>query len=147
MQVSREIDITSYRIHSYAEGAVTVTVPRHLHTTPETSADIAVVDDTVVRRQTLHHSLVIMPERLITDWPPQSYDELDRSHFDMLADQRLEVLLVGTGARLRWPSASILAGVMDAGFGIEVMDTGAACRTYNILMSDQRRVAAALLMI
>ena len=147
MQVSRDIDLSSYRIHSYGEGEVTVTVPRHLHTTPEAPADMAVVDDTVVRRQALHRSLVIMPDQLITDWPPQSYEELEKHHFDLLADRRLEVLLIGTGSRLRWPSGALLTGLTEAGVGIEVMDTGAACRTYNILMSDQRRVAAALLMI
>lgn len=147
MQVSRETDLDSYRIHSYGEGEVTVTVPHHLHTVPQEPADTVVVAETVVRRQALRHSFVVMPERLITDWPPQSYEELDRPHFDLLADERLEVLLIGTGERLRWPSGALLAGLVDAGVGIEVMDTGAACRTYNILMSDQRRVAAALLMI
>lgn len=147
MQVSRDIDLSNYRIHSYREGEVTVTVPRHLHTVPGASADMAVVDDTVVRRQALRRSFVIMPDQLITDWPPQRYEELEKAHFDPLSDRGIEVLLLGTGEQLRWPPASLLAALMQAGVGVEVMDTGAACRTYNILMSDQRRVAAALLMI
>ena len=58
-----------------------------------------------------------------------------------------EVVLLGSGARFIWPETAALAPLMQAGIVYEVMDTAAACRTYNILMSDGRRVAAALLMI
>jgi uncharacterized protein len=58
-----------------------------------------------------------------------------------------ELLILGTGRRQRFPRAELLAPLAEAGIGWEVMDTGAACRTYNILMSEGRNVAAALLMI
>jgi uncharacterized protein len=92
-------------------------------------------------------SLVVLPERILPDWPPQAFEALAVEHFDLLAGLELEVLLLGTGRRLRFPPPELLAPLTRAGIGCEVMDTGAACRTYNILMSEGRRVAAALLMI
>lgn len=56
-------------------------------------------------------------------------------------------MLFGSGARLQRPHPRLLATLTNRGIGVEVMDTGSACRTYNFLMSDGRRVAAALLMI
>lgn len=92
-------------------------------------------------------SVVVLPQRIVTDWPPQTFDALTVDHMQMLADLECEVLLLGTGQRLRFPPAALLAPIAAAGIGIEVMDTGAACRTYNILMGEGRRVAAALMMI
>ena len=65
----------------------------------------------------------------------------------LLVGHKPEVVLLGTGARLRFPPAAVLAPLTRAGIGVEVMDTAAACRTYNILAGDGRRVVAALLMI
>jgi uncharacterized protein len=65
----------------------------------------------------------------------------------MLAELRPEVVILGTGVKLRFPPPSLTRALVEANIGLEVMDTGAACRTYNILMGDGRRVVAALLMI
>jgi uncharacterized protein len=92
-------------------------------------------------------SLVVTPERIIADWPPASPAELRAGHFEMIASLRPEVVILGTGARLQFPAPNIIRPLVEAGIGIEVMDTGAACRTYNILMSDGRRVVVALMMI
>ena len=94
-----------------------------------------------------HASLIVLPQRLVTDWPPQSFEALTVEHMQILADLGSEVILLGTGRRLRFPPAALLAPFGAAGIGIEVMDTGAACRTYNILMGEGRNVAAALMMI
>ena len=91
-------------------------------------------------------SLIVTPTQ-VSDWPPASFAELLTTHFDMLAAMRPEVVILGTGTKLQFPPASLTRGLVDANIGLEVMDTGAACRTYNIHMSDGRRVAAALLMI
>ena len=101
----------------------------------------------VVNEETFTRSLVVMPEHLIRDWPPQEFAAIAAPHFSQLAELRPEILLLGTGARLRFPAPALLAPLYDAGVGVEVMDTGAACRTYNILMAEGRAVAAALLMI
>jgi len=92
-------------------------------------------------------SLVLTPERVLPDWPPQTFDELVRAHFDALTAMRPEVAILGTGARLQFPRTADLQALIAANIGIEVMDTGAACRTFNIVAADGRRVVAALLMI
>lgn len=92
-------------------------------------------------------SLVVLPGQVIADWPPQAFAELAVAHFAALVSLRPELLILGTGRRQRFPHAELLAPLVGAGIGWEVMDTGAACRTYNILMSEGRNVAAALLMI
>ena len=99
-----------------------------------------------INHQAYTQSLIVTPAQ-VTDWPPASFDELLAEHFEMIAGMPLEVVILGTGARLRFPPPSLTRALVEAKIGLEVMDTGAACRTYNILMSDGRRVAAALLMI
>jgi uncharacterized protein len=89
-------------------------------------------------------SLLVLPERVM-DWPPASFEALAEAHFALIAELRPEVVLLGTGARLRFPHPRLTAPLARAGIGLEVMDVQAACRTYNILMAEQRVVAAALL--
>jgi uncharacterized protein len=91
-------------------------------------------------------SLVVLPDRLITDWPATGFDTLVAAHFEPLAGLGLEVVLLGTGARIRFPRPEITRPLVDAGVGVEVMDVPAACRTYNILMAEDRKVCAALLL-
>ena len=91
-------------------------------------------------------SLIVTPAQ-VTDWPPASFTELLAAHFEMIAVMQPEVVILGTGAILQFPPPKLTRALVEAKIGLEVMDTGAACRTYNILMSDGRRVAAALLMI
>lgn len=148
MEFHREQDIHHYGIHSYARGEITVTIPRALEPDlqPVTGENVEQLH-LPIRRETLRRSLVIMPGTLIRDWEPQTFDSLARDHFTTLAELDIELILFGSGAALRWPGADLLAPLADKGIGIEVMDTGAACRTYNILQADQRRFAAALLMI
>jgi len=72
---------------------------------------------------------------------------LATTHFAQLATLHPEIVLIGTGGALRFPAPVLLRPLYDAGIGVEVMDTGAASRTYNVLMAEGRAVAAALLMI
>jgi uncharacterized protein len=92
-------------------------------------------------------SLIVTPYQVVSAWPPASFTDLLAEHFEMIASLQPEVVILGTGAELRFPAPVLTRSLVEAGIGIEVMDTGAACRTYNFLMSDGRRVAAALLMI
>lgn len=92
-------------------------------------------------------SLIVLPDRLIHDWPPQTFAELRAEHFAALAALCPEVVVLGTGARLRFPDTALTRPLIEARIGLEVMDTAAACRTYNILVSEGRIVAGALLMI
>lgn len=100
-----------------------------------------------VNQNSYTRSLIVLPGQIISDWPPQNFAELTAAHIGILVSLRPELLILGTGRRQQFPPAAILAPLATAGIGWEIMDTGAACRTYNILMSEGRNVAAALLMI
>jgi len=99
----------------------------------------------MVNRQRFERSLVVLPDRILTDWPPNRFDELAPEHLAALAGLDREIILLGTGAQLRFPRPEIIQPLMRSGVGVEVMDVQAACRTYNILLAEDRRVAAALL--
>ena len=89
-------------------------------------------------------SLIVLPDRIL-DWAAVGFDDLTESTLSQLAGLSLEILILGTGAQLRFPHPSATRPLRDAGTALEVMDTHAACRTYNILLSEDRRVGAALL--
>jgi uncharacterized protein len=96
--------------------------------------------------QTRHEgALVLRPQGEILAWPVAGFDVLESAHFEALLEHAPEVLIFGTGARQRFPHPRLVASLARARIGIEVMATGAACRTYNILMGEDRRVVAALL--
>jgi len=90
-------------------------------------------------------NLIVMPDRLIEDWPVMSVSQLEIQHFEMLIPYKPEIIILGTGNLHKFPSQSVLSQLTKMGTGIEVMDTKACCRTYNILVEEGRRVAAALL--
>jgi len=79
-------------------------------------------------------------------WTANSFDELGGEHFAMLADVEAEVVIFGSGARIRFPRPAWLQPLMARKIGIETMDTAAACRTYNVLAQEGRNVAVALLL-
>jgi uncharacterized protein len=89
-------------------------------------------------------SVIVLPER-IEPWDVAGFDALTEAHFAALAALAPEVVLLGTGSRLRFPPARLAAPLARAGIGLEVMDVQAACRTFNILAAEERHVAAALL--
>jgi uncharacterized protein len=98
-----------------------------------------------VNRARHSESLVVSADRLITDWPATSVDALSADHLAAIAELKPEIVLLGTGMTLRFPEAARLAPLYKAGIGVEVMDTPAACRTYNILLGEGRNVVAALI--
>jgi uncharacterized protein len=100
----------------------------------------------MVNRQRFERSLVVLPERLLLDWPATSFEALAPEHLAVLAGLDREIILLGTGSRLRFPRPEIMQPLIRSGAGVEVMDVQAACRTYNILLAEERRVAAALLL-
>lgn len=91
-------------------------------------------------------SLVVLPDRLIQDWGPSGGQPLSAEAVSGLAALGVSIVLIGTGEKLDFPPPDILRPLIEAGIGFEVMDTPAACRTYNILMGEQREVAAALIL-
>ena len=83
-------------------------------------------------------------DRVIADWPLASVDELGADHAAAILEMKPEIVLLGTGRTFAFPDRARLAPLYNAGIGVEVMDTSAACRTYNILLGEGRNVVAAL---
>lgn len=90
-------------------------------------------------------SLIVTSTTLIEDWRPQSIQDLQVTDLEPLLRLRPEVLLIGSGAGQVFPDRAMLAALHLARLGFEIMDTGAACRTYNVLVAEGRDVAAALI--
>lgn len=86
-----------------------------------------------------------MTAEAIQAWPVTAFEALALEHFALIAALQPELVVFGTGPRLRFPRPEWVRPLLDARIGIESMDTRAACRTYNVLMSEGRRVAAAVL--
>lgn len=99
-----------------------------------------------VDEEELTTSFVVSPDRLVPSWPPRSLDQVTDEHWDALLELDPEVVLLGTGDRIRFPDARVFARFQSRGIGFEVMDTAAACRTYNVLVSEERRVVAAVML-
>ena len=89
-------------------------------------------------------NMIVMPEQLLP-WSARSFDALTEADFEPFAPLNLEILLLGTGPKQRFPHPRLTRALAAARIGVEAMDLQAACRTYNILMAEERRVAAALL--
>lgn len=97
-------------------------------------------------------SLLLSAAGVVPDWPPVTIDDLTAEHLaavltspTLAADGPPQLVILGTGRRQRFPPVAVYAALIDQGIGVEIMDTGAACRTYNILLGEGRRVVAALL--
>ena len=98
----------------------------------------------MVNGERLDSNVVVLPDR-IEPWAVKTFDALSTEDFAFLRDLKAEIVLLGTGVRQRFPHPRYTAELARAGIGLEVMDLQAACRTYNILVAEQRKVAAALL--
>jgi uncharacterized protein len=81
-----------------------------------------------------------------SSWTPRSVDELTAEHLLPLFDKRPEVVVLSTGVRQVFPRAALRAEFATRKIGLEVMEIGAACRTYNVLVSEERRALAAILL-
>jgi uncharacterized protein len=97
-----------------------------------------------IGEQRLRASCIVTPDTVIADWEPASFAALTAVHLEAVLALKPELVLLGTGPTQRFPPAGIRAALTARGVGLEVMDLGAACRTFNILVQEQRQVAAAL---
>jgi uncharacterized protein len=99
-----------------------------------------------INQQRYRHSVIFMPEGEIIFWPVDHFAQLNENHFSMMAQLQPELVIFGSGPQHRFPRPAWLKPLMQLGIGVETMDTQAACRTYNILMAEGRKVLAALLL-
>ena len=98
-----------------------------------------------IGEQEYARSVIVSAARLIADWRPQHIGELTAADLEPALALKPQVLLLGSGTRQVFPSPELLAQLYAARIGFEVMDTAAACRTYNVLVGEGREVAAALI--
>ncbi len=98
-----------------------------------------------VNAQRFDHSVLVPWQGEPQSWPPRTFDQLAAAHFDALLALQPELVIFGSGTRLRFVSPTLYRSLIERRIGIETMDTAAACRTYNVLASEGRSVVAALI--
>ncbi len=104
-------------------------------------------DDAIIINEVSYaQSLVVSAETLHSPWPVSLLADLNEESFEPVFDLNPDVVLLGTGTRQHFPEAKILALFGQKGIGLEVMDNGALCRTFNILVTEDRAVVAAILL-
>jgi uncharacterized protein len=99
----------------------------------------------IINDRSIRHSVIVTPDT-IQSWAPRSLEELEPAHFAAFEAWHPEVVLVGTGRQLRFPPPHYCVDLLARGIGVEIMSNDAACRTFNILLSEDRQVLLALLL-
>ena len=121
MQINREEGSVSNAITAYAAGEIRM------------------------RDRVFHSSLIATRDAVIAEWKPAPVEQLAIDDFARLLELTPDVVILGTGPKQRMPPTQLFAAFASHGIGLEVMDTGAACRTYNLLLAEYREVAIALI--
>jgi uncharacterized protein len=103
-------------------------------------------DQVSINGQPFYTSIIVTAQTLISPWSVSGIEALTEADTQQLAALGCPIILLGTGQRQRFPAASLLRPLIAANIGVEVMDSGAACRTFNILIAEGRPVAAAILL-
>jgi uncharacterized protein len=98
-----------------------------------------------IGKQKITRSVVLGSRGERLDWACKRFEDLQASHFAQLAELNAELVIFGSGQRLRFPKPGWLQPLIEKQIGLETMDTPAACRTFNVLASEGRHVIAALL--
>jgi uncharacterized protein len=122
--------------------------PLKLHADPQTHLNtVTAYGPGFVEINRIRHAgnIVVAPESPVAAWPVSSFEAIRIEDLTSLLNLRPEVILLGTGSRQRFLHPRLTRPLLDARVGVEMMDTQAACRTYNILMAEGRRVVAAFL--
>jgi len=104
-------------------------------------------DDTVsVNGKDFIQSLIVANTKFDESWGVSNIDLLAPHHIERILSFDPELVIIGTGSKLIFPSVETYAAIIKRGIGVDFMDTHAACRTYNILMSEGRGVVAGLIL-
>lgn len=121
MKLQQDTNPGQYSFTAYGEGFVSVNHKRHTS------------------------NVIVLHNRITAEWTTNRFEELEIKDFELMAQLNVDVVLLGTGPTLRFPPPELLQPFMEARKGIEFMDVFAACRTYNVLLSEGRSVAACIL--
>ena len=103
-------------------------------------------DYVAVNGKNFRQSMILQQTRMQQAWPVTDISQLQAAHIEQILDFSPEVVIIGTGDKLIFPATEIYAGLIRQGIGVEFMDTGAACRTYNILSGEGRNVVAGIIL-
>ncbi|MFO7593299.1 MAG: MTH938/NDUFAF3 family protein [Pseudomonadota bacterium] len=133
MKFTREQAEGLYTVHAYQSGSVTLNSPD--------PADARDEEGRIV----LTESFIVSPRHLMREWRPDRLEQIEGRDLGVIAEFRPEILLLGTGESLLFPNNSLTAAIIELGVGYEIMSSPAACRTYNLLAAEGRRVAAAII--
>ncbi|MGZ5093568.1 MAG: Mth938-like domain-containing protein [Burkholderiales bacterium] len=98
-----------------------------------------------INHQRFDHPVLVAPAQPVIRWDASSVESLTPTHFEAILEFKPEIVILGTGDRLRFPKPDLTRALAAAAVGFEAMDTKAACRTFNILMAEGRQVVAAIL--
>jgi uncharacterized protein len=98
-----------------------------------------------LRSGILHSHVIISQDQIIPDWQPAAIDQLSIADFQPALDLNPDIILFGTGRVQQFPSVILMTEILQMGIAIEVMQTDAACRTFNVLIGESRSAVAALL--
>lgn len=132
MQVSLDKELHRYAIHAYDESGITLVLPPQLTAVPGQ------------RHLRVEHSLILTCD-VHKEWEVKDFDSLEAEHLLICLDYHPEVVLLGCGATMRFPGQEVMAPLHRQGIGVELMNTAAACRTFNILAAEGRNVVALIL--
>lgn len=145
MQINPDTNIGAYMIRSYAPNEINIY-------TPLTEEQLLAFSQTPENKPTqetlsLQSPFIMTNNKLLTDWHVSSPGALTRDDFRQFVDLNVEIVILGTGKTIEFPDPKNSIFLQQHGVGLEVMTTEAACRTYNFLVSDGRKVAGAFFMI
>ena len=126
-----------YTVISYQPGEITILLGMEANTADERPKP---------RKQTLSSSFILSPDQLIEDWPVNSINALGSEHLKQMIELEPELILLGSGASHCFPDMALLAPLQNAQIGYEIMDSQAACRTYNLLRGEGRHVVAGIIL-
>lgn len=132
-------------IHGYDTNMVSITGINADH--PDVKSGLIDEWDTDNHLGILRKSIILRASGAIKSWAPQNINEFNPEHFLNLVEDQPEVILFGTGKTLSFPPQDCLSVLQQQNLGYEVMDTAAACRTFNVLAAEGRDVVLAMLMI
>lgn len=103
-------------------------------------------DAVVIGEERHEDSLILAPDDVVTGWPPKHASEIEEQHLEAIFALNPDLVLIGTGPQQVFPKAEVMAAFLSRGIGVEAMDTAAACRTFNVLVSEERHAVAALIL-
>jgi len=133
--------IAGYRIHAYDTNEIILAIPSSVPTNVDESADEQSQENFYRASQ----SFIVTSDTLIKTWPLTDINLLDTNHLTPVHDLNPELVLLGTGRKQQFPDMQLLTTFYNQGIGVEVMDSAAACRTFNILAGEGRKVVAGII--